>query len=216
MTPVERALYQEITRIKQDIAVRPIRVPTRGGTATATSIETWLQIVNGNTLGGGILGIAKITTPLPNQTTWADPYDTATLPNGLGRAMIWLNGVQGMVRDADKWKMSTAYNVGDKVRGTNESEAFKCTQAGTSAATGPGPSGTGTGIVDNGCKWDSDSTIGWKPQQVLALLDSHAQWSFAIAATEWSRVFTAIKVGNAIDPSTGVAADFSAYPLAFM
>lgn len=53
---------------------------------------------------------------------------------------------------AGPWKASTAYAVGDYV--TNDSgKVYVCTSAGTSASSG-GPTGTGTGITDNGATWN--------------------------------------------------------------
>jgi len=49
------------------------------------------------------------------------------------------------------WASGTAYALADRV--TNGGNVYQCSQAGTSAGSG-GPSGTGTGIVDNGAKWD--------------------------------------------------------------
>lgn len=51
------------------------------------------------------------------------------------------------------WANSTAYAVGDHVL-NNGGKAYTCTTAGTSASTGGGPTGTGTGIVDGTCVWD--------------------------------------------------------------
>jgi hypothetical protein len=50
------------------------------------------------------------------------------------------------------WVASTAYSVGDNVVNTGNSNQYRCTTAGTSAASG-GPSGTGTGIADNTAVW---------------------------------------------------------------
>ncbi len=52
---------------------------------------------------------------------------------------------------ATAWAGSTAYSLGDRV--TNGPKVYQCVTAGTSAASG-GPSGTGTGIVDNTAVWD--------------------------------------------------------------
>jgi len=50
------------------------------------------------------------------------------------------------------WANSRAYVVGDRV--TNNNSLYQCTTAGTSASTGTGPSGTGTGITDGTtCVW---------------------------------------------------------------
>ena len=52
----------------------------------------------------------------------------------------------------DAWANSTAYIVGDKV--TNDNKLYKCSQAGTSAASGNGPTGTGGSPIDDGsAKW---------------------------------------------------------------
>lgn len=52
--------------------------------------------------------------------------------------------------DPPAWLPSTAYNVGDKV--SNFGNAYTATVAGTSAAS-PGPSGTGSVIVDGTVTW---------------------------------------------------------------
>ncbi len=76
------------------------------------------------------------------------------------------------------WVRSTAYVVGDVVVGdpttggtypitnyggggtaSRATRAYRCTQAGTSASSGTGPTGTGTAITDGGCKWDYVTTI---------------------------------------------------------
>jgi hypothetical protein len=49
------------------------------------------------------------------------------------------------------WSPDTAYAVNDQRQ--NNTNIYNCTQAGTSAHSG-GPTGTGTGIVDNTCLWD--------------------------------------------------------------
>jgi len=50
------------------------------------------------------------------------------------------------------WAVSTTFAVGDLV--VNNGNIYRATVAGTSASTGGGPAGTGTGIVDNGVTWD--------------------------------------------------------------
>ena len=51
---------------------------------------------------------------------------------------------------AVSWLGSTAYVVGDRV--VNGSNQYRCTVAGTSAASG-GPTGTGASITDGGATW---------------------------------------------------------------
>jgi hypothetical protein len=46
MTPGERRLYEEVTKLRQELAVRPIRVPTRGGAGgTVTQPLPWVGIL---------------------------------------------------------------------------------------------------------------------------------------------------------------------------
>lgn len=60
------------------------------------------------------------------------------------------NAPTGQGADPAAWAGVTAYVLNDvKVNGSN---AYQCTKAGTSAATG-GPSGTGTAIVDGSAAW---------------------------------------------------------------
>lgn len=60
----------------------------------------------------------------------------------------------GTITVLTSWATSTAYVVGD--RRTANSRCFICSVAGTSAAAGPGPNSTGTGIVDGvgALRWD--------------------------------------------------------------
>lgn len=58
-------------------------------------------------------------------------------------------------KGAQSWTRGHSYVVGSTV--ANNGHIYKCTTAGTSATTatfGAGPSGTGTGIIDNTCVWD--------------------------------------------------------------
>ena len=50
------------------------------------------------------------------------------------------------------WAAATAYAADDQV--DSHGFLYKCTGGGTSAATGDGPEGAGTGIVDGTCTWD--------------------------------------------------------------
>ncbi|MFM7609928.1 MAG: flagellin, partial [Alphaproteobacteria bacterium] len=50
------------------------------------------------------------------------------------------------------WAVSTPFAVGDMI--VSNGNIYRATAAGTSATTGVGPAGTGTGIVDNGVTWD--------------------------------------------------------------
>ena len=50
------------------------------------------------------------------------------------------------------WSTSNVYAVGDEV--INNGRKYVCDQAGTSASSGDGPTGTGADIADNGARWD--------------------------------------------------------------
>jgi flagellin-like hook-associated protein FlgL len=50
------------------------------------------------------------------------------------------------------WAVSTPFAVGEMI--VSNGNIYRATAAGTSASTGGGPAGTGTGIVDNGVTWD--------------------------------------------------------------
>ena len=50
------------------------------------------------------------------------------------------------------WQANQAYVVGDQV--TNGGQIYTCDTAGTSAASGSGPSGTNPNIVDGSARWD--------------------------------------------------------------
>lgn len=52
------------------------------------------------------------------------------------------------------WATSTAYTITTSyVLNSTNGNTYQCTQSGTSASTGTGPSGFGTGIVDGTCTW---------------------------------------------------------------
>ncbi len=57
----------------------------------------------------------------------------------------------------DGWDSATAYDVGAKVSANGN--VYVCTQAGTSAEDGDGPSGTGSGIEDGSVIWDWESAL---------------------------------------------------------
>lgn len=87
MTPTERMLMGEVTRLKQDIAIRPIRVPTRGGAAPPPVISRIYVVVGGNTvpyLGG--TGIKHVNTAITTVPAGIDvaTMTPSTLPDGLG------------------------------------------------------------------------------------------------------------------------------------
>lgn len=177
------------------------------GISSATSrSEIWLRVVNGqgagNTLTSGQYGVRKIATQLANQTAWKDVYATATLPNSLGRATIWIDGEQQVTADAPLYVAGATYSLNQKV--SYNDTGYKCSVPGVSTTFNVG---TAQFVVDE--------TILEKPKQVFLLLDSRAQFGYAIAQYEWIRVFSLVKFGNATNPATGTAQDMNAYTGAF-
>lgn len=65
-------------------------------------------------------------------------------------SMSWF-AINGNVGNPNVWTTSHAYGVGTQV--ANGGRLYNCTTAGTSAASGNGPSGTGTGITDGTAVW---------------------------------------------------------------
>lgn len=61
------------------------------------------------------------------------------------------------------WAATTGFSSGTTVVNFYNGFAYICTQTGTSGAA-PGPTGTGTGIVDGTCKWNYVGTWPWVSQ----------------------------------------------------
>jgi hypothetical protein len=68
-----------------------------------------------------------------------------------------LQGVVGCSFTA-AWFNNTPYTVGTLV--VNGDNVYNCIVSGTSSPTGPGPTGTGNGIVDNSCAWNYAGIFG--------------------------------------------------------
>lgn len=62
------------------------------------------------------------------------------------------------------WATSTAFSVGDNITQAATNAVYRCIQAGTSAASGTGPSGQGQSITDGTCvwRWINDAAINAK------------------------------------------------------
>ena len=78
-------------------------------------------------------------------------------PTGSGTAIVdgtveWDYVEDALDNTVEVWTNATAYSVGDRV--DSHGYLYECSDAGTSAATGDGPEGTGTAIVDGTVEWD--------------------------------------------------------------
>jgi hypothetical protein len=95
----------------------------------------------GNTVPVTLTGSSDATAiPVQAQPIATTPTDSAPV------------SVQG----GPAWAQSTAYALNALVAANGN--IYKCTTAGTSAATGGGPTGTGTGIADGTAVWAYQST----------------------------------------------------------
>jgi hypothetical protein len=83
----------DIRRLRADVSMRPII------TKACRSIETWLLILGGNTLTSGQPGIKHSSDTEDDLTAVPDAYADTTLPDYVGRAWIFRNGVQGIIPD---------------------------------------------------------------------------------------------------------------------
>lgn len=56
------------------------------------------------------------------------------------------------------WTISTAYTIGQRFTANNN--VYQCATSGTSAGTGTGPTGTGSGITDGSAVWNYIGGVG--------------------------------------------------------
>lgn len=83
------------------------------------------------------------------------------------------------------WLVSTAYILGQKVN--NGGNVYNCTTVGTSASSGGGPTGTGTGITDGTAVWAYVSAV---PDMAMDNIN------IAIAQSVVVNTFTVTQAGN--------------------
>ena len=80
-----------------------------------------------------------------------------------GNYALWSEGSRTLDNDYRRWSSGTSYSLGNYVI-NDAGEIYLCTQAGTSAMTGFGPTGIGTCVTDGTVIWEYQS-------QKLVLLD---------------------------------------------
>lgn len=101
----------------------------------------------------------------------------------------------------DFWLRSTAYAVGNLRLDATAQNIYICTVAGTSAAAGTGPSGIGTGIVDNTATWNyvsgTTSTLTAGQQITIHINNSSGG---AMGVITWNAVF---KMSAWTNPANG-------------
>lgn len=96
MTPTESKLMTELTRLKQEIALRPIRVPTRGVGVSVGILSSFGGNIITTINAVDILGIKRATPNITNVATIL-PVTGATYADGLGYATLILNGNTSLV-----------------------------------------------------------------------------------------------------------------------
>lgn len=120
-----------------------------GTTGMATLIAT-VPLGAGGTVSGAVWTLLSASASDPSADT------TARANEARLRSSVNVDVVTGLTvgltaTAAPAWAGSTAYALGDFV--TNGANQYKCTTAGTSAASG-GPTGTGSGITDGTAAWE--------------------------------------------------------------
>lgn len=85
----QNRIEAELIRLRQEMSVRPIRVPIRGGTAAPYQS---LLIGGGNLLSSGQAGILYNPTATPSAVY--NPNLMPTMDSGLGWGYLYSNGVQ--------------------------------------------------------------------------------------------------------------------------
>ena len=176
-----------------------------GGGGSTTKEEIWLKVVTGegagNTLASGQYGIKKVVA-WTQLTEWKDAYATSSLPDGLGRATLWIDGIQQFTADAPLYVAGATYSLNQKV--SYNDQGYKCSVPGASTAFNVGTA-----------QFVSDPTITQKPKQVFLILDDRAQFNYAVQNGEWLRVFSLVDFGEAVNPASGVSEKQQAYTGAF-
>lgn len=153
--------------MQESIALRTNRISQIGAILTAQGGLPLLKIFGGNPQIPINCAAADPTTLLCTITLPSLPLAAA---NGVATMIPPWTGTVGMggfaqcyrMYDAtptchvqgycsEAWQPSTTYSVGQNI--SNINGVFTCTTGGVSASVGPGPSGTGSGILDGSVLW---------------------------------------------------------------
>jgi len=95
-----------IARLRQEMAMRPIRVPTRGGGSVQPKQS--IQIIGGNTVSG--IDCIKYASTVTPAAVYDPDVDTA-YPDGLGRGWMWVNGARSSRVLVRHWLLAWPYPV---------------------------------------------------------------------------------------------------------
>jgi hypothetical protein len=136
---------------------------TAAAAAAATGLASGtVEVLNA---GGTVLYSAPLGTPTASgavTTMGGYPRTVTAAADGTAASARYRNSAAANWKTdmpvglsaaaAPAWATSTVYAVGNKrTAGANQ---YNCTTAGTSASSGSGPTGTGTGITDGTAVWE--------------------------------------------------------------
>ncbi len=133
--------------------------------------------------------IGQLPTYRPRTASMFDGYDPTANPGG--------NLLEGL-----PWAASAAYSLIGMLVVNDSGKLYRLVQAGTSASSG-GPTGTGTGIVDGGCKWNYVSAAG---QSVFAAGSSAIASSLATGVTGSGVLGTGWSISRTAGSASGTVA----------
>lgn len=147
--------YGDVVTYNNGSYIRKNITASSGVTPTTTS--TWLSLVGAppgsvTTTSGDIAirnneaTLVRLPIGTKGQVLTATEDFLETFANGG-------DGVDYIVNAPTAWTANTAYALNATVT-ADSGKMYICDQAGTSAASGSGPSGTGANITDNGARWD--------------------------------------------------------------
>lgn len=117
--------------------------------------------------GSSMVAYAQLNDPSKNPMVLKQLYSTIAFPSAQDNDIVLAVGKAGAIikklylhqsNYGPAWAVSTVYALGAQV--TANGNVYVCTTAGTSAGTGTGPNGTGTGIVDGTVNWAFLSSAG--------------------------------------------------------
>jgi hypothetical protein len=117
--------------------------------------------------GSNMQAFGQLNDPSKNPMVLKQLYGTIAFPNAQDNDIVLAVGSAGSIikklyihqsNYVAPWATSTAYALNAQVSAGGN--VYKCTTAGTSASTGNGPTGTGTGITDGTAVWAYVSGYG--------------------------------------------------------
>lgn len=90
-----------------------------------------------------------------------EAFNAPEVPSAVGLLHSTANAyIKGfVVYQYKKWAVSTAFTAGEIVYNETADKSYTCATSGTSASSGTGPSGTGSGITDGTATWNYHGSV---------------------------------------------------------